>query len=162
MGEVLLWIVVIAIFIIGVGGSVLPVLPGAPIVFVGVLLFAVFTGFEEVTWTVVGIIGGVMVLSLIIDTLVSAYGAKRRGASMWGIVGGIVGGFAGLFVGGLPGLLLGIFAFSFLAEWLLGGMEIQNALEVGWASLLGFLGGTLMKIAMVLAMVGIFFYAALC
>ena len=161
MGEVLLWIVVIVIFIIGVGGSVLPVLPGSPIVFAGVLLFAVFTGFEKVTWTVVGIIGGIMVLSQVIDMLVSAYGAKRRGATMWGIVGGIIGGFVGLFFGGLPGLLLGIFALSFLAEWMLGGMELRNALGVGWASLLGFLGGTLMKIALVLSMVGIFFYAAL-
>ena len=52
-----------------------------------------------------------------------------------------------------------LFTVSFAAEWSLGGREIRGALKVGLASLLGFLGGTLVKVLMAFTMVGVFLCA---
>lgn len=161
MSEILLWVIVVVLLGAGMVGSILPVIPGTPVIFAAALLFGFFTDFQEVTWPVILILAGITVLAQVIDYLASAYGAKRHKGSRWGIAGGVVGGILGLLMGGLPGLVLGIFLISFLAEWLLGGQDLSGALGVGWGALLGFLGGTLLKVLMALTMVGIFLYAAL-
>lgn len=161
MNEILLWAMVVVLLASGLMGSILPVIPGTPIILAAAVLYGFFTDFKEVTWLVILILAGITALAQVIDWIASAYGAKRYKASRWGVMGGVVGGIAGVLLASLPGLVLGIFLVSFLAEWVLGGQDLAGALGVGWGSLLGFLGGTLIKILMSLTMVGIFLYAAL-
>jgi uncharacterized protein YqgC (DUF456 family) len=159
--EVALWVAVVILLAVGVVGSILPVLPGTPVILLAALVYGVFTGFQSVSWSTLLLLTGIAALAQVIDWLASVYGARRRKASAWGIWGGVVGGLVGTFAGGLPGLVIGIFAGSCLAEWLLGRREIFQALGVGWGSLLGFLGGTLVKMMLAITMVGIFLYAAI-
>jgi uncharacterized protein YqgC (DUF456 family) len=161
MGEILLWVIVSVLLAAGVVGSLLPVIPGTPMILAAAILYGFSTDFQDVSWWVILILTAITALAQVIDWLASVYGARRYRASRWGLAGGLVGGILGGLLGGLPGLILCVFLGSFLAEWVLGGQQLAGALAVGWGSLLGFLGGTLLKGILALTMVGIFLYSAL-
>lgn len=145
----------------GIIGSILPVVPGTPLIFLAALGYAVVDDFEGVGWKTLAVLGGIALFSQAVDWLASAYGARRYQASRWGILAGIIGGILGAFFWGLVGILLGVFLGAFLAEWTLAGKCTRVALKIGVGSLLGFLSGTLMKFILALIMVAIFLYAAL-
>jgi len=142
----------------GLAGSVIPSLPGPPLVFAGVLVFALVTGFEPVGWVVVLVLGVLAAVSQLLDYLASALGAKRFGGTAWGAWGSVLGGLAGLLFGSLPGMIAGIFLGAFALELLFGNRDPVRALKVGGGGLLGFLGGTLMKVVFSLLMIGLFLF----
>lgn len=154
--HILLWILVVMIFSAGVAGSIIPSLPGPPLVFAGGLLYGICTGFSEVGWLTLLVLGVLAALSQILDYLASAYGAKKFGGSKWGMWGSILGGLLGAVLFSIPGLIIGLLAGAFLLEWWKGKKEALASLKISGGSLLGFLGGTLMKLICSLMMVGIF------
>ena len=107
--DILLWIVAILLVLVGIAGTVLPMLPGVPIVFGGLLLAAWIDGFAHVGWPVLLALGVLTVVSLIADAAAASLGAKRAGAGRAAAVGAAIGTLVGLFFG-LPGLLFGAFA----------------------------------------------------
>lgn len=120
----ILWISLAGMFV-GVLGSVLPGLPGVPLVFLSALVYAYLTGFEVVGGWVVALLGVFALLALVADFIGTSYGARRFGASNWGTVGGMVGGLVGavagllfLGIGSLFGLILGSIAGVFAGEYL--------------------------------------------
>lgn len=153
-----LWFVLAGMLIvIGIAGTVLPALPGVPLVFCGMLLAAWADGFTHVgTFTLV-LLGVLTVLSIIIDFVAGLLGAKRVGASRYALVGAALGTIAGLFFG-LFGLLLGPFAGALLGELVAGG-SLRRATGVGVGTWLGFLFGAVAKIGLCFAMLGIFAFA---
>jgi uncharacterized protein YqgC (DUF456 family) len=161
LNEVVLWAIVLALMFAGLLGSLLPIIPGPPLILLAGVFYGVFTDFQKVNWFVILTLAGITLFALGIDWLATVYGAKRRQASIWGIIGGILGGILGFVVAGIAGLLLGVFLMSLLAEWIMGGQSLRYSMGVGWASLMGFLGGTLLKVLLSIIMVGIFLYAAL-
>ncbi|WP_119067319.1 DUF456 domain-containing protein [Rubrobacter indicoceani] len=111
--------------LVGVVGSVVPGLPGVPLVFLSALIYAYFTGFNVVGGWTVAVIGVFAAIALIADFIFTSYGARRFGASNWGTAGGAVGGLVGtvvgflfLGVGALVGLLAGTIGGVFLGEYL--------------------------------------------
>lgn len=111
--------------LVGVIGSVLPGLPGVPLVFLSALLYAFYTGFEVVGGWAVAVIGVFAAIALIADFIFTSYGARRFGASNWGTAGGAIGGLVGtvigfffLGVGALVGLLAGTVGGVFLGEYI--------------------------------------------
>jgi uncharacterized protein YqgC (DUF456 family) len=157
-GQIILWIIVTALFAIGLAGTVLPTLPGNVLIFAGALVYAIFTEFEEVTLWVLAVLAGISIGSQVLDYVAGAYGAKRFGASKYGIWGAIIGGILGFVILNIVGLIVGVFMGAVIPEMLLG-QSPRGALRVGWGSLLGFLGGTLMKFILGLVTIGIFFFA---
>ena len=153
------WMFVLAglLVLAGLAGSVLPALPGVPLVFGGLLLAAWADDFQRVSWVVLVILGLLTVLSFAIDFAATALGAKRVGASKLAIVGAMIGTLAG-FVLGLPGLIFGPFAGAVIGEMLSHG-EVQKATRAGFATWVGLIFGTLTKLALVFAMLGIFAFA---
>ncbi len=117
------------------------------------------TGFADFGWTLILTLAGLAALSQVLDYLASAYGAKRFGGSRWGIWGSVFGGLLGLVFFSLPGMIVGLFAGAFFLELWPGRKGALASLKVGGGSLLGFLGGTLLKLVFSLAMIGIFGYA---
>ncbi len=122
--EPILWVTLLVMFL-GLLGSVLPGLPGVPLIFAAVLVYAYVTGFEVVGALVLVLLGFFALLAFIADLLFTAYGARRFGASNWGTIGGAIGGLVGallgaLFfgVGALFGLLFGSVAGVFAGEYL--------------------------------------------
>lgn len=143
--------------LVGVAGTVLPALPGLPLVFGGMLLAAWAGGFEQVGAPMLVLLGVLTVLSLGIDLLATAMGAKRVGASRLALVGAVVGTVVGLFFGPI-GLLTGPFIGALAGE-LVHGREVRRATRVGFGTWLGILVGTALKVGLAFAMLGLFAFA---
>src|SRR5829696_7459220 len=109
----------------GLAGSVLPGLPGVPLIFISGLVYAFATDFEYVGGPTVAFLGLFAAIALVLDFVATAYGARRFGASNWGTAGGAIGGIVGalvgllfLGIGSLFGLIIGSVAGVFLGEYL--------------------------------------------
>ncbi|PZR74220.1 MAG: hypothetical protein DLM52_09765, partial [Chthoniobacterales bacterium] len=94
------------------------------------------------------------VISYALDAAAGYLGAKRFGATRWGVAGGVIGGIAGLFFG-IPGLFLGPVLGAIAGE-LVSGKKLVKAGRAGWGTILGLLAGAVAKIVIGLAMVAIF------
>src|SRR3712207_731025 len=123
-GEPLLWITLI-VMLVGLGGSLLPGLPGVPLIFISALVYAILTDFEVVGTLVIVLLGVFAAIAFVADFAATTYGARRFGASNWGTAGGAIGGIVGalagaLFfgIGALFGLILGTIGGIFLGEYL--------------------------------------------
>jgi uncharacterized protein YqgC (DUF456 family) len=138
----------------GVLGTVLPVLPGALLVFAGLFLAAWAQDFTRVGMWGLAIIGALMALSFAVDLIASMLGAKRVGASPKALIGAAVGGMAGLFFG-LPGILLGPFIGAVLGELIARGGFAQAA-RVGVGTWLGLLVAAVAKLVIAFLMIGTF------
>lgn len=155
------WLRIAALLLVltGVAGTVLPLLPGVPLVFAGLWLGAWIDGYQNVSSWTVAVLGALTVLSLLVDFAATALGAKRVGASPKAIAGAAAGTVVGLFFG-LPGLILGPFVGAVAGE-LAARNDLERATAVGVATWVGLLLGTLAKLALVFAMIGIFIAAYL-
>ena len=122
--EPILWIT-LAVMLIGLAGSVVPGLPGVPLIFLSALVYAILTDFEVVGGLVIALLGVFAAIAFVADFAATTYGARRFGASNWGTVGGAIGGIVGalagaLFfgIGALFGLILGTIGGVFVGEYL--------------------------------------------
>jgi hypothetical protein len=138
----------------GAAGTVLPMLPGVPLVFLGLLTAAWSDGFDRVGAPTLVVLGLLTALSFAVDATASALGARRVGASWQALAGAAAGSIVGLFFG-LPGLLLGPFVGAFAGEWL-ARRDLRQAGRAGFGTWLGLVVAAAGKIALVFAMVGIF------
>ena len=145
------------LIVVGIAGTVVPILPGVPLVFGGMWLAAWADQYRHVgTWTLV-ILGVLSALALLIDFVASLVGARRVGASGRAIWGASIGMVVGIFFA-LPGLLLGPFLGALAGE-LSSGSGMRHATRVGIGTWIGLLFGTLAKIALCFTMLGVFAFA---
>lgn len=150
----LLFLLAALLVLVGLAGTLLPALPGAPLVFAGLLLAAWADGFAHVGAATLVVLAVLAVASLGADLAATALGAKRAGASSRALVGAVLGTLIGLFFG-IPGLLLGPFLGAALGEWT-AHRELRRAGRVGLATWLGLLLGSAVRLALACAMLGIF------
>ncbi|MGH9363134.1 MAG: DUF456 domain-containing protein [Thermoanaerobaculia bacterium] len=155
--DALLWLAAFVLVALGVTGTVLPALPGAPLVLAGLVLAAWIDDFQKVGWLPLVFLGLLTLLSIGVDLAATALGAQRVGASKRAVLGAAVGTIAGLFFG-LPGLVIGPFAGAVAGEYW-ARRDWARAHKVGLATWLGLLLGAAAKLALVFAMVGVFLLA---
>jgi len=148
------WVLAVALIVLGVVGTFLPVLPGALLVFGGMLLAAWIDHFQRVGWITLTILGLLTLLVFVIDIVSGLLGAKRVGASKLAIAGAAIGTVIGMFFG-LVGILIAPFVGAVVGEIIERG-QLAPAARVGLGTWLGLVVGTLVKFAVVLAMVGVF------
>ncbi len=146
--------VAVLFVLIGLLGMVLPILPGVPMVFAGLLLAAWSGGFERIGGLTVLLLALLTLCAVVVDLLASAFGTRIAGASRWAFIGAAAGTLVGLFFG-LPGLLLGPFLGALGCEWLVS-RNLGQAARAGGGATLGLVFGAAMKIAIVFAMLGVF------
>jgi len=151
---VLLWILAGILVVVGIMGTVLPVLPGPFLIFGGLLLGAWIDGFEKVGWVPLTVLGVLTALSFIADIVATGAGAKKAGASKQAVIGAAIGTMVGVFFG-IVGILVGPFAGAAAGEFL-AKHDLVRAGQVGYGTLFGLVLGAAMKIAIALAMVGVF------
>lgn len=152
--ESLYYVLAGALILIGIAGTVLPALPGLPLVFAGMLLAAWAGDFEQVGVLVVVLLGLLTALSVAVDFFATLLGAKRVGASRLALIGSVVGTVAGLAFG-VVGLLAGPFIGALAGE-LIHGRKLGIAAKVGMGTWLGILVGTVLKLGLAFAMLGLF------
>ncbi len=140
--------------IVGLAGTVLPVMPGIAFVFGGLLLAAWADNFQRVGTVTLVILGLLTALAVAADFLASALGAKRMGASPRAIVGATLGAFVGIFFG-LPGLVVGPFIGAVAGE-LSANRELLHAGRAGLGTWMGLLLGSIAKLTLAFLMVGVF------
>ena len=153
----LLWLIAVLLVAVGFVGLVLPALPGAALIFAGLLAAAWADGFTRVGWPTLTLVGVIAALSYGVDFVAAALGAKGAGASPRAMIGAAIGTVAGMFLG-LPGLVLGPLVGAVLGEWT-KHRDWKSAGRVGAAAWIGFLLGSAVKIALAFSMVAIFLAA---
>ena len=151
---VLYWILV-AIMFAGAIGELIPGMPGASLILVSILVWAVVTQFAGIGWPII-VVFALLVLSAAIEFLATYWGARRFGASRWGQVGAVVGlvlGVIGLlpalpFGGPILGVLFGPFVGAFVGEYLFrrsleGEERVRVALKASVGTVVGTVIGNL-------------------
>jgi uncharacterized protein YqgC (DUF456 family) len=154
MTSLLLWALAVILVATGLAGTILPLLPGAPLVFGGLFLAAWVENFQRVSWITLTILALLTIVSLVVDFVATSLGAKRVGATSLGIIGALAGSLIGIFFG-IAGILFGPFIGAIVGELMSHG-QIEQASRVGIATWIGLILGTATKLALALAMVGIF------
>ena len=140
----------------GLAGCVIPVLPGPPISYLGILLLH-FTNDYDYSLTTLLVLLALVIVVTILDYVIPMLGSKYLGAGKWGSAGSFIGTIIGLFF--LPwGLIVGPFLGAFIGEKI-SGKGWHDAFVAGTGSLVGFLVGTLIKVLLCLYMIWIFIEA---
>lgn len=155
--QTLYYAIAALLVLVGIAGTILPALPGLPLVFAGMLLGAWAGHFEYIGVPVLVVLGVLTVLSLAVDFWATALGAKRVGASGKAVAGAVIGTFVGIFFGPV-GLFAGPFIGALAGE-LLHGRDVGHATRVGFGTWLGVVFGTVLKLALAFTMVGLFVLA---
>lgn len=154
-----LYFLAILLVVVGLAGTVLPALPGLPLMFAGMLLAAWVGDFQQIGIVTVVVLGLLTLLSLAVDFLATAVGAKRVGASRKAVVGAVLGTLAGLFFG-IIGIFIGPFAGALAGELMhrrsLSGSDLGDAAKIGFGTWLGIAFGVALKLALAFAMIGLF------
>lgn len=151
--DILLYLIAACLIAAGVCASVMPALPGVPVVFGGIWMVAAVDHYHHlgVGWLLgIAFVGAV---GLSLDLLAGALGAKRAGASPRAVCGTLLGTVVGLFFG-LPGLVLGPFLGALAGELSAGG-SILRSTHVGISTWIGLIFGTIMKLVSSVTMVAL-------
>jgi uncharacterized protein len=157
--EWLLYALAAGLILLGVAGILLPGIPGIPLVFAGMALAAAVESFRLVSlWTLAGL-AALAAVSIVIEYVAAAFGARRAGASPWAMVGAVLGALAGIPLGPI-GVLLGPLVGAVAGE-LLARRDLRQAGRAGIAAWLGFLVGTLAKAGIAVLMLVVFGLALL-
>lgn len=152
-----LWIFVFVLVVLGILGLALPVLPGVPLLFGGLLLAAWIDEFTKVSGTTIAVIGVIALLAWLIDIVASVITTKSVGASRQALIGTLIGAGVGI-LGGVPGIILGTVAGAVIGE-IMAYRNLSRATRVGIAAGLGFVLALVVKLLFALLMIGIFAYA---
>jgi len=142
------------VMLIGLVGSVVPGLPGSPVVLVAAVAHRLYFGPTGAGNFVLALLTGLMVVSIALDIVATALGAKRFGATWRGAVGALIGGVIGLFFA-IPGIILGPLLGATLFE-MLGDKEFKAALKAGAGAVAGLLLGVVGKFVICMIMITLF------
>ena len=152
-----LWIISAALILIGLAGTVLPLLPGTLLVWAGILVGAWIDDFTRVGITTVVIISVLAVLAWALDFVAGLLGAKRAGASKLALIGAAVGTVVGIFMGLVGVLFMPLVGAAIGEYW--AQKDQQRAAKVAVATWLGLMLGMIAKVVLSFVMVGIFLVA---
>lgn len=149
------WYIAAAVLtLIGVLGTLLPALPGVPLVFAGLALAAWAGDFHEISAWTVAVLGLLTALSIAVDLAASAFGARIAGASGWAFAGAALGTVVGLFFAPI-GLFVGPFVGALALEWL-NTRELRGSLKAGAGASIGMLVATAVRVALAFSMLALF------
>ncbi|WP_339665517.1 DUF456 domain-containing protein [Maribacter arcticus] len=154
--DIFLLILGFILMLVGIIGSFLPILPGPPISWVGLLLLH-FTSVIDMTWTFLGITLAIALLVFALDYVIPAIGTKKFGGTKAGVIGTTVGLVVALFfpILGPFGIIIWPFIGALVGE-LLNKADKKTATKAAFGSFLGFLTGTFMKFLVAIVYLGMF------
>ena len=142
--DTLLIIVALLCGVVGIIGSIIPILPGPALSFIG-LVCAYFGSAGSITTTTLWVWGIVTIAVCVMDYILPAYFSRMFGGSKAGMTGATIGIFAGMFMGPI-GVIVGPFAGAVLGEMVGQHRTLNDALRVGFGSFISFIVGTGIKL----------------
>jgi uncharacterized protein len=151
------WLLALLLVAVGLVGVVVPAVPGPILIFAGLLLAAWSDGFVRVGIPIMVLLGILTVATYVVDIGMMALGMKRFGTTKRAMAGAALGTLAGMFFG-LPGIIIGPFAGAMIGEFT-AHPDWRVAGRAGLTAWIGFLLGTMAKVGLAFAMVGIFLTA---
>ena len=150
----ILWIVSAILTVTGLVGMLLPFVPGAPFLFLGLFFGAWAENFRYVGIGTLLILAGMTALTYLVEFAASILGVKKFGGSRRAMVGAALGGIIGIFLG-IPGILLGPFVGAVIGELSLQ-RSLDQASRAGFGTVVGLAIGMAGKLAIGIAMLGLF------
>ncbi len=160
------FLVAYLLMVLGLAGTVLPLLPGAPLIWLGVFIWAYTDGYQRIGWPVLAVLGLLALVALGSNMAMTTLASRKSGANWKSIAGALVGGLAGGLVasvvpvlgtlsGALLGAILGMFALEYWQkhDWRLAFQSVKGYI-------LGHLASSLVEILICLLMLAIFAWQA--
>ncbi len=152
--DIMAMAVALFVMLLGLLGTVVPGLPGTPLILAAAVVHRLCRGEAGASGWVLGILGVVTVLSVALEFAASSLGARKLGATWRGMLGAALGAIVGL--AWLPlGILLGPMVGAMALE-LMGGREWREAGKAGLGAWVGLVAGAVGKVACALGMIGLF------
>ncbi len=150
-----LFLIIIAglLLLTGFVGSILPILPGIPLSYLGIILLHL-SSIVQFSSRFLIILGIAVIVVQFLDFIIPVWGTKKTGGSKAGVRGSVIGLMAGFFIGPW-GIIAGPFVGALIGE-LLVGKTSQKAIKAAFGTFLGLLTGTILKLA--LAGIMIYYY----
>lgn len=143
--DIFLIIVSALCLIVAFIGSIVPILPGPPLAFVGMLILQATDKVQFSTMLLCGWLV-VILIAQVLDYLIPIWTTRFCGGSKWGTRGCVAGTLVGMFLFPPWGIIIGPFLGAFLGE-IMGGNDTVYACKSGLGAFLGFITGTLFKLA---------------
>ena len=151
------WLGALSLIVAGLAGTVVPAIPGLPLIAGGAFLIGWADNFEVVGWGTIGALTVLAVIGVAVDTVAQTAGAQKAGASKEGLWGSVIGTVLGVFMGGLIGILVMPLVGAFVGE-LWAKRDLLHAGRVGVATWTGMVIGTAVKIGLAFVMLGLLLF----
>ena len=149
--DVIILVITLAVILLGIAGTFIPVLPDVPLVFAAIAAYGWLEGFHAVSPKYLLILAGVAVLSMFIDFVSTYLGAKYFDSSRLGLYGAVIGSLAGIFIIPPLGLLICPWLGAIIGE-LIQGNDLPKALRSGMGAVIGLFSGIAFKLVLAVGM----------
>lgn len=157
MDVYLVWTLTIVLTLIGLAGVVVPLLPGTTLIFAAMVVHKLLLP-NDLSWAIIAWIGGIWVVSVIVDFAGVILGTRLFGGGKWGMAGAGGGALIGMFFS-LPMLLLGTVVGAIAAEKFIAEKSNRASLLAGAGAAVGFLISTIGRLICAFAMIALFLLA---
>ncbi|MGB9802453.1 DUF456 domain-containing protein [Desulfofundulus sp.] len=144
-------------FAAGLAGTLVPALPGAPLIWLGMVVYGLVTGFSNLGWSFYLGQSLALALVLILDYLAGTWTVRRYGGSGYAICGSVAGTVLGLILFKATGMVFGPLLGAIIGELCTRKKSLTRAILAGWGSLADFTGGTAIKMVLEIGMLIWFF-----
>lgn len=148
----ILIIIAYLLMFVGLVGTLLPFLPGTPLILIGAIVYGVATDFAVIDGWLIANLALICVGAELMGYVAGAIGARKYGASRAGVYGAIIGGLTGMFILFPMGILIGSIVGAVAGE-LLAGAGGANAIRAGFGAVIGAVGGMVLKFIAGVAMI---------
>ena len=145
MLDIILWVIAAALMVIGFAGTIVPMIPGLPLIFAGAWLAAFIDHYDEISVMTLVILAVLTVIGLIVDWVAQTLGAQKAGS----FIGTLIGIFTGLW-----GLIFMPLLGAAIGEFI-DHRDLLKSGKVGFATWLGMMIGIVIKLGLAFTMIGI-------
>jgi len=143
----------VLVMVLGIGLLAIPAVPAVGIIYSGVALLAWADGFTRIGWASLSVMLVLAIVGSLADNVATLFGARKAGASGWGVAGAAIGMLAGIPFG-LPGIVLGPAVGAFALEFA-RNPDVRRAATAGLGGFVGFVLGIVAKSAFGFLIVGL-------
>jgi len=144
--DIVVLVIALLFILVGIAGTFLPVLPGAAMIFAAIAAYGWYEGFQAINTSYLMIVGGLTLLSMLVDYLSTYLGARYFDSSRLGMWGALLGSVVGLFLFPPLGIIVCPWLGAIGGE-LIQGHDLGRAMKSGMGAVIGLFSGIAFKVA---------------